>query len=257
MISLILLVAAGIATGIVATVGGIGSIVSYPSLLAFGLPPIAANVTNTTALAVLLPSTVAGGRMELRTIGVRVLVLSGLAAGGGAAGALLLLRLSAASFEAVVPLLVAAGSLLVLGRDRLRAWIDDRVHEGDVEGSGSLWVLAGSVVLVGVFTGYFGAGSGILMLAVLSLYYEEPHAVTNAVRLVVTAAANGLSTVVFVFVAPVDWPAAGAMACGLMIGTAAGMRIVPRLDAGRLRQVIGFLGLLLAIWLAISRRTTT
>ena len=78
MISHILLVVSGIATGIVATVGGIGSIVSYPSLLAFGLPPIAANVTNTTALAVLLPSTVAGGRMERRNTGVRVLVLSGL-----------------------------------------------------------------------------------------------------------------------------------------------------------------------------------
>lgn len=251
---LFFLVVAGFAAGLVASLGGLGSLVSYPSLLLYGLAPVTANVTNTTALTTLILGSAAGGRAELRGLRKRLLVLSSLAGLGGACGALLLLLLPSSVFERVVPLLVAAGSLMVLGRDRIRTWLDrNRDSELEVRVGRSPWVLGLAVTLTGVYTGYFGAAAGVAMLAILAIHYDEPHAVTNAVRVIVTAAANVVAAVIFVVLAPVDWPAVLALGSGLFLGSFWGMRLVPRLPGHRLRAVVGYSGLLLASWLAVKQ----
>ena len=244
------LAAAGLLTGVVAAIGGLGSLISFPALLLFGLPPVPANVTNTTALTSLFVSSLAGSARELRSVLSRVLGLGALAAVGGGIGAWLLLHLPAAMFAAVVPILVALGSVLVLGRDQIRRRIDLRRMAKPSTGRLGAWLSPLLVLLTCVYCGYFGAGAGIVMLAVLSLRYDETHAVTNAVRAVILAVANIVAAVVFIATSSVDWAAAGALAAGMIPGGILGMRLVPRLPGHRLRQVIGVLGLLLAAWLA-------
>ena len=248
--SLLLVTIAGVITGLVAVVGGLGSMVSYPSLLMYGLPPISANVTNTVGLTSLLPGSLASGRRELRGIGRRVALLAVMASVGGAIGSLLLLRLPAEAFIVIVPFLIAGGSLLVMARDRIQQWSDTNHDSTWAKPLRSKPVLAVAILLTGIYCGYFGAAAGVLMLAILSIHYDEPHAVTNAVRMVLTSAANCVAAVFFILFAPVYWPAAIALAIGLVIGNQVGFMVVPRLPAHRLRTVIGITGLVLAAVLA-------
>ncbi len=187
----------------------------------------------------------AGSRPELRGQGRRVLLLSGQAAIGGAGGALLLLWLPEESFEKVVPWLVGAGALLLLARDRLRAWAAASSVTGGARGR---WALA--VVLTGAYAGYFGAGAGIIMLAVLSLRHHEPLPVSNAVKNMTTGCANLVAGVAFLVVAPVDLRAAAALGSGAVLGSWLGPGLVRVLPERPLRYAIGVAGLCLAVVLA-------
>jgi uncharacterized membrane protein YfcA len=159
-------------------------------------------------------------------------------------------------FELVVPFLVAFGSVLLLVRDPLRRWADARAArrpEGSaVRPSGVLGTRGVvSLVAIGVYGGYFGAGAGIMALAVLSLLATERLAVTNAVKNVVTGGANLAGAVVYAVVADVDWLAAGVLAAGLVAGSACGPLVVRRAPQDLLRVVIAVAGLGLAVrlWL--------
>ncbi|MCW2818407.1 MAG: hypothetical protein JWR42_1194, partial [Marmoricola sp.] len=183
MTAYLLLVVAGFAGGVIGTVAGLASLVSYPALLAFGLPPLAANVTNTTAMTGVLAGSLVGARPELR--GQRALLVHlGLAAGaGGAIGAALLLLTPASVFGHVVPVLVAAGSLLLLTRDRIRDRLDRRgPRRGTADGAVPGRAVRLLVLLAGVYAGYFGAAAGIIVLAVVSAATTLPFATANAVK---------------------------------------------------------------------------
>ncbi|GAB3674752.1 sulfite exporter TauE/SafE family protein [Angustibacter aerolatus] len=245
----LLLVLAGLGAGFVGTVAGLASLVSYPALLAFGLPPLAANVTNTTAMTTVLAGSAVGSRRELRGTGRRLLLGSLCAGAGGALGSVLLLRLPASAFEAVVPWLVALGSALLLARDRVRAWAAARRPTPDHVGRAWPWGVA--VAAVGVYAGYFGAAAGIIMLAVLSLRRTEPFAVTNAVKTIVTGAGNLVAAVVYVLVAPVEWSAVLALSVGLLAGSWLGPQVVRVLPERPLRVAVALGGFGLAGWLAV------
>ncbi len=228
----LLMVAAGVGTGFIGSVTGLASIVSYPALLALGLTPLAANVTNTVGLLGNGIGTAAGAREELRGHGRRVAKLSIGAGVGGAGGAGLLLWGSSATFKEVVPWLIAFGAALLLLRDPLRNWLDRRqLVESPTEARRSpSWRRLVPVGLVGIYGGYFGAGAGIIMLAILSLETLEPLPVTNAVKNMTGTAANCIAAVIFAFVSPVDWPAAIAMAIGVVVGSwcaPAAVRVLP------------------------------
>lgn len=240
-----LLVLAGVGAGLLGSVAGLASIVSYPALLAYGLPPLAANVTNTTAMIGTAAGAVAGSRRELRGQGRRVLVLMALFGAGGLVGAALLLMLPAEAFEVVVPWLVALGSVLLLVRDPLRR----RFARAAAEGRGRrLWPGVWPTVLLatGAYGGYFGAGVGVIALAVLSLRAVEPLAVTNAVKNVASGTANATATLTYVFVAPVDWSAVLLVGAGAVLGAWIGPRIVRVLPETPLRWAIALAGLGLA-----------
>ena len=248
------LLLAGVGAGLTGSVAGLASLVSYPALLAAGLPPVAANVTNTVALFGVTGGTIAGSQSELKGQGHRIRGLVVASALGGAAGAALLLSTPAEAFESVVPWLIGAGSLLLFLRDRLRGWATARARtvrrpRSDNERA-LLW--GGVVFLLGIYGGYFGAGVGIIALAALALERVEPLAVTNAVKNVSTGAANGTAALAYVVLAPVDWSAALPLGAGALLGGFLGPRIVRIAPEKPLRWLVATAGLLLAVHLATS-----
>ena len=249
---LLLLVLAGVGAGLVGSIAGLASLVSYPVMLSLGLTPLAANVTNTLALLAYGPGSAGGARLELRGQARRLATLTAWAGVGGALGSLLLLGGSAA-FKVVVPWLVALGGVLLLARDALRGWLDRRQGPGPAQLSRmTRWRNALPVLLVGIYGGYFGAGAGIIMLALLSLQTIEPLAITNAVKNIATSAANATAAVIFAFVAPVNWPAAVALAIGMLAGSWAGPAVVRILPERPLRIAIALLAFGLAIALFVG-----
>lgn len=246
----LLLVLAGVGAGLTGSVAGLASLVSYPALLASGLPPLAANVTNTTALFGGAVGAAAGSRRELRGQWERLRVLVLLAGLGGAVGAALLLTTDEETFEAVVPWLVALGSALLLARDRIRTWSQRRRRPG-APSRATVWRGHALVAVVGVYGGYFGAGAGIIMLAVLAVRTSEPLAVTNAVKNLVTSAANLVAAVAYVFLAPVDWSAVLAVGAGAVVGSWLGPQVVRVLPERPLRHAIAGAGFGLALYLLL------
>lgn len=256
------LLLAGIGAGLTGSVAGLASLVSYPSLLAAGLPPVVANVTNTVAMFGVTGGTVAGSRRELRGQGRRIAWLALASFLGGGVGAALLLTTPAEAFEAVVPWLVGAGAILLLLRDRIRVWAaalaitrtpgedppDPSERRTLARGFG--WGVA--VFVLGIYGGYFGAGVGIIALAVLVLERTEALAITNAVKNVATGVANGTAAIAYVFFAPVNWPAAVALGIGAVLGGFLGPAIVRVAPERPLRWLVGLAGLGLAVHLATS-----
>ena len=256
------LLLAGVGAGLTGSVAGLASLVSYPSLLAAGLPPVVANVTNTVAMFGVTGGTVAGSRRELRGQGRRIAGLALASFLGGALGAALLLTTPAEAFEAVVPWLVGAGAILLLLRDKIRTWAAARAAarrprpgSSDTDGrrtSARAFGWGAVVFVLGIYGGYFGAGVGIIALAVLVLERTEALAVTNAVKNVATGVANGTAAIAYVFFAPVDWPAAIALGLGAVLGGFLGPAIVRVAPERPLRWLVGLAGLGLALHLATS-----
>ncbi|NIJ13591.1 hypothetical protein FHU38_003935 [Saccharomonospora amisosensis] len=247
-----LLALAGLAAGLAGSMAGLASLFSYPALLAAGLPPIAANVTNTVAMLSTAVGSAAGSRAELRGQRRRLGRLLGMAVLGGSAGAVLLLTTPTSAFELIVPWLIALGSGLLLFRDRIRDAADRARTEGGEGGSAVPSAVA--VVLVAVYGGYFGAGAGVLMLAVLSAAVTEPLPVTNAVKNLATGAANATAALAYAFLAPVDWLAAAVLGMGALLGSWLGPAAVRRLPERPLRISIALAGFGLAahLWLSAS-----
>lgn len=243
----ILLVVGGFGAGLTGSMAGLASLASYPALLAVGIPPVAANVTNTVALLANTIGTAAGTRRELRGHRRRLIRLSAVAALGGLAGAVLLLATPSAAFERIVPVLIALGAALLLLRDPLRRWAGHR--------SMSAPVLAGAVFLIGIYGGYFGAAAGVLMLAVLSVAATEPFPVTNAVKSIALGASNLAAAVIYALVAPVDWAAAAVLSVGCLFGSWLGPSLVRRLPERPLRVAIAVaaLGLAAYLWWQAAR----
>ncbi|MFJ8357076.1 sulfite exporter TauE/SafE family protein [Streptomyces sp. NPDC093984] len=252
--AVVLLAGAGVASGLAGSIAGLASLFSYPALLAAGLPPVAANVTNTVALFSNTVGTAVGSREELRGQRRRLVRLALLAAAGGSAGAALLLGTPSSAFERVVPWLIALGSVLILAREPLRRLVARHPSRGD--GVRAKLPPACAVLVVGLYGGYFGAAAGVLMLAVLSLSASEPLPVTNAVKNIATGAANVTAAVAYAFLAPVDWTAATALGLGCLVGSRMGPVIVRRLPETPLRIAIALagLGLAFSLWRQASGR---
>jgi uncharacterized membrane protein YfcA len=257
------LLGVGVVAGIVSTVASLASVVSYPALLALGLPPVSANVTNTVALMFTGAGAAAGSRPELAGQAHRVRTLGLLTAVGGGAGAALLLLTPPRGFEYAAPLLIAFGSLLLLRpRTGGRTLPDGPADSGgtvatvsssgaDADRNGGLLSRA-AVFGVAVYIGYFGAAGGIIMLAALVRMYVQPLAKTNALKNVISGLANAVAGIGFAIFGPVRWSAAVPLAAGFLIGGWIGPALVRRLPASGLRIGIGICGLAVAIRLGIS-----
>jgi uncharacterized membrane protein YfcA len=237
------LFAAGLGGGFIGSVAGLASLVSYPALLAAGLPPVTANVTNTIALVFSTTGSVLGSRPELtgRRAYLTRLSIAGII--GGLAGGVLLLVTPADSFEAVVPWLIALASVAILARRRL---VDGAVHAEHHTSRG----LAVGVGLIGVYGGYFGAGAGVMLLALLLFATGDTLPRANAVKSFVLGVANGVAAIVFVIAGEVRWNVVPPLAVGLFIGGRAGPMVVRRSPPAPLRAAIALAGLGLAAKLA-------
>jgi uncharacterized membrane protein YfcA len=239
-----LLAGAGVLAGTFGSVGGLASLVSYPALLLAGLPPTAANVTNTVGLVSTTLGAAGGSRPELAGQGRLIGRLSAVSVCGGAAGATLLLTTPAGVFEKVVPWLIAGASIALLLGPRLRRAAG--AHPAGRAGPAT----SIAVFLVAVYSGYFGAAAGVMMLAVLSAATQQSLSRANAAKNLIVGASNAVAAVIFALIGPVHWVAALALAAGSLAGGWLGPAVVRRVPAGPLRVVIAVAGLGLAVKLA-------
>lgn len=239
------LVATGVGGGIAASVASIASVVSYPALLALGLPPLAANVTNTMALVFAVPGAMLGSRQELVGQRARVIRFAVVMALGGAVGAAILLLAPPGAFALVVPVLIGAASIVLILQPRLRSLAPSPDTER------SRWRL-GAMFGVAVYIGYFGAAGGVLVLAVLAATISESLIRINAIKNVVAGAANLVAAAIFAAFAPVDWAFVPLLAVGFGVGAYTGQRLVRHLPVTALRGFVAVVGLALAIRLGLT-----
>jgi uncharacterized membrane protein YfcA len=241
-----ILLGAGIVAGLVGTAGGITSLVSYPALLAVGIPALSANVTNIVALVACWPGSALASRPELTGRGSWLRRWAPVAALGGAVGAALLLSTPAGLFTRVVPFLVVIGSLALLAQPRLSARRQQRPRSYTGPG------LPAGLLPLAVYNGYFGAGSGVMILALLLLTAEPELPKANALKNMLIGAGAVVSAIAFAAFGPVDWAAAVPLSAGMFAGSTLGPRVTRWLPATVLRWLIALLGLALAIQLWAS-----
>ena len=240
---LAVLLVAGFGAGLVGSVAGLASLLSYPALLAVGLSPVAANVTNTVSLVFSGVGSALGSRVELAGQGPRLRRLGAAAVAGGAVGAGLLLATPPDAFEAVVPLLVAGASVLVL-------LAPPPSELAVVHPAGAGPRLTGGIFAVGIYGGYFGAAAGVLMLGLLLIATGESTVRAIAAKNALLGLANGVAAVGFVVLGPVRWAAVLPLAAGFLVGGRLGPSVVRRAPARLLRLGVAVSGLALAAWLA-------
>ena len=234
---------AGIAAGTINTVVGSGTLITFPTLLAMGVPPVTANVSNTLGLVPGSLSGAIGYRRELAGQRPRLVRLGVASVLGGTTGAVLLLVLPPAAFGAIVPVLIALGCILVIAQPAITRRVEARAEaRGQARPEHSaLWVW-GLVYLAGVYGGYFGAAQGVLLMAILGVGLSESMQRNNATKNVLALLVNLVAAIVFVFVAPMNWTVAGLIAFGSVIGGQIGATVGRRLPAWALRAFIVVVG---------------
>lgn len=244
MLELLAVAAAGAAAGASNAIAGAGSLITFPTMVALGLPPLSANVTNTVGI---VPGAIGGslGYTDLlRQQGERFARFLVPMLIGAVAGTVLLLLTSNAAFEAIVPVLIAASCLLLLFQPRLTPRIS---HAGNER---SPFLTAG-IVFCGAYGAYFGSAVSILLFALLALFVTDTLQHLNAIKILLVGCANLLAAVVYAFLAPVDWRYAVTIMVSSFAGGRVGAHYARRIPSDPLRITIAGVGLAVAVVLAI------
>lgn len=234
----LLLLAAGLAAGTVNAVAGGGSLITFPALIAVGLPPVAANVTNSVAVCPGYLASVVGSRADLPD-GRRIFRLLPTAMLGAGAGCALLLTTPARAFEVVVPFLVLGAAALLAFQDQVRRLVG---HPRDVSPRRRTVALQVMVAVGAVYGGYFGAALGVMLVAGLALVLDETLARVNAVKNLLSAVVGLTTVAVFGIFGPVDWADVAILAPATIVGGYAGARLARRLPHAVLKAVIVLFG---------------
>lgn len=270
--------AAGLAAGTINTVVGSGTLITFPTLLAFGYPPVIANVSNNVGLVPGSVSGAVGYRAELNGQRRRLLRLGAASLCGGLVGAILLLVLPAGAFKEIVPALIGIALVMVVFQPRLSKWVAARqaarsgvaggpgpddgspVDSGSAVdgGSGAVGVVTpvatqtiaavggpvlwGLVFLSGVYGGYFGAAQGVLLLGLMGVAFTDSMQRINATKNVLAGLVNGTAAIVFIVAGHVDWGVAGLIAAGSIVGGQVGARVGRKLPPWGLRVLIVCVG---------------
>jgi len=240
-------VVAGVAAGTVNTIVGSGSLITFPTLLALGYPPVLANVSNTVGL---LPGSVSGAigyRRELYGQRQRILALSAASLAGGATGAVLLLLMPGV-FRELVPVLILGACLLVALQPRLAKRA--AVGAGRRGAHGGPPLLLG-VYATGVYGGYFGAAYGVITLALLGIFVDDSLQRLNGAKNVLGALVNGVAALLFAAGADVAWEVVGLLAAGAVVGGQVGARVGRRIPAPVLRALIVVVGVTVSVTLLV------
>ena len=237
---------AGLAAGIVNTVVGSGSLITFPTLVAFGFPPYAANVSNCVGISIGNLSAIHGYRRELAEQRERFVEVAPYSLAGGIAGAAALIA-HPGSFRAIVPWLVLFAVVLVIAQPRLAAAITAR--RGIARPARRAMKVA--IFATGVYGGYFGAAQGVILIAVLAISYDEGLPRVNALKNLGGGIVNVAAAVLFVAFSPVDWTTVVALAGSSVIGAQLGAHIGRRLPGPVLRVLIAVGGTAAAIHLLV------
>jgi len=243
-VDLVLVALAAVAAGVVNALAGGGTLVTFPTLTALGMPAVAANVTNTIALAPGHLGATLAQRRELAGQRPRVRRLVPAAFLGGLVGGLLLLFTTERVFRRLVPLLILVASALLAVQEPVRRWLVRRLgtHHASHEGLAVLPVFAASV-----YGGYFGAGLSVIVLAALGLVIDDSLTRLNATKQAIGFAANGAAAVLFLFSGQVHWPAAAVMLVAAVAGGWAGGRLAGRVRPATLRAVVVTVGVVVGL----------
>lgn len=239
---------AGLLGGAVNAVAGGGTLLSFPALLAVGLPPVTANITSSVGML----SGYAGGsvayRAELRGQGGRARALLPYAVVGGTTGAVLLLVTPQSTFRALVPYLVLVSCVLLAVQPRLARALADRRR-----GSERLhWGVRAAVALGAVYGSYFGAGLGVLLLAFLGILLADDLQRLNALKGLLSLAINAVGVAVYVVVGDVAWPYALLLAVAAYVGGTLGVRVARRLPPAVMRAAVVALGAVVGVVLLVT-----
>ncbi|GAA5014175.1 sulfite exporter TauE/SafE family protein [Kitasatospora paranensis] len=234
---------AGVAAGTINTIVGSGTLITFPVLLALGLPPVTANVSNTLGL---VPGSISGAigyRRELAGQRRRLLRLGTGSLIGGLLGAWLLVVLPGKAFGAIVPVLILLALVLVVLQPRVARAMAARRRATDGPAPEAGPLLFAGVLLAGVYGGYFGAAQGVLLLALMGMLLQDDMQRINATKNVLAVIVNGVAAVFFLFVADIDWTAVMLIAVGSVAGGQLGARLGRRLPPPVLRSAIVVVGL--------------
>jgi uncharacterized membrane protein YfcA len=242
---------AALAAGFINALAGGGTLISFPALIALGIPGISANITNTVALC---PGYLGGAlaqKEDLKGQKKRLWLLIPAGIIGGIGGGMLLIFLSADTFRMVVPFLILLASGLLAVQDRVRKWIMNHTSDRGLKKGG----MAGTflpVSLAAVYGGYFGAGLSVIVLAVLGLFIDDNLTRLNALKQCISLSVNGAAAVFFLFSGLVVWPLVLIMAAGALAGGALGGSVAGRINPGLLRWTIVVIGFVVGIILLVQ-----
>jgi uncharacterized membrane protein YfcA len=228
---------AALVGGAINAIAGGGSLITFPALVACGMPAVAASATNTVALCPGYLGAALAQRRDMAGQGRRARRILPAATLGGLAGALLLVHTSAAAFDVVVPFLLLAAVILIGAQDRLRGYLLGRARRMHGDHLASIAVGLGAI-----YGGYFGAGLGVIVLAVLAITVEEPLNRLNAFKQYVSLVVNVAAAAAFVAIAPLDWTVVIAMAGASLAGGVIGGAIASRVSAKALRAIVLLVG---------------
>lgn len=244
--ALLIAVAGFLAGGVNAVAGG-GSLISFPALVAAGLPPLDANVTNTTAVWPGYLGSAAAYRAELADQRPRLRPLAVTASVGGLVGSATLLAAPDDVFDAVVPFLVLIGSLLLLAQPRITAYVTSRAgsHRRDV------FQLHLAVLVASIYGAYFGGGLGVILLAVLGIFVADHLQRLNALKSALSLVINTIALAAFALFGPVDWLSVAIVAPTSLAGGYLGAGAARRLSPVALRTTVVAFGVVVAIWLFV------
>ncbi len=237
---------AALAAGAMNAVAGGGTLISFPVMTALGMPPVAANVTNTVALCPGFMGGILAQRRDLSGQGRRMWVLLPIAALGGVLGGVVLLYSGDRVFRAVVPFLILSASALLAAQDRVRAWM---LRRGGRPSGGASEVAraAAPVGLAAVYGGYFGAGLGVILLATLGLVVTDSFTRLNALKQALVFSGNLAAAIFFLFSGRVVWDVALVMAIGALVGGSIGGRFASRVSPRALTRVVVVIGLIVGV----------
>ena len=239
---------AGVAAGTINTIVGSGSLITFPTLLAFGYPAVVANVSNTIGMATGNASGAYGYRDQLVGQKGRLIELGAVALIGGIVGAVLLMTLPADAFDRIVPILILVAVVLVAIQPRLARWLASHSSQ-EHERRAPLWL---AVFACSVYGGYFGAAQGVILIAVLGVLVQDDLQRLNGAKNMLVMLVNGVAAILFIAIAPVAWPAVLLLAAGSMVGGQVGARIGMRIPAPVLRVLIICIGSLVGIRLLVG-----
>ncbi len=245
-ISYVLIGLAAIAGGAVNALAGGGTLITFPVLMAVGLPAVPANITNTVALC---PGYLGGTFAQIRDLRGQARHLWFLAPAGvlgGIAGGFLLLNTGESMFRALVPYLILLATGLLAVQERLRAWLVGRAVRNGSATPHEAWTVL-PVFLASIYGGYFGAGLSVIVLAVLGLVLEDTLTRLNALKQIISFSINIAAAVFFVFSGKIVWPAALVMMVGALVGGALGGRLAGRIQPATLRRIVVTAGVIIAL----------
>jgi uncharacterized protein len=244
--NLVLVGLTAVAAGAINALAGGGTLITFPTLLALGVPPIVANVTNTVALCPGFAGGILAQFKDLRGQRLRFWVFLSVSAVGGVIGGTLLLLTGERAFQSMVPFLILIASCLLAAQGLIRIWLMRRSIKLETKSKSEIWAII-VIGLAAIYGGYFGVAMSVIVLSLLGLMINDTLTRLNAIKQTVAFGANGAAAVLFIFSGKIVWLIALVMAVGAAIGGSLGGRLAGHIKPDTLRWTVVSIGIVLAV----------